>query len=105
MKHCTVAGPLPPCEDARMAQQSEEREVLYETADGVATVTLNRPHRRNAISARMLSQLGEVLEEAEGDRSVRAVILTGAGQGFCSGLDIKDAMAGTGIGGDAMGGG
>ncbi len=74
-------------------------EVLYEVDGHVATVTLNRPHRRNAISVRMLVELTEIIERVERDRNVRVVILTGAGAGFCSGLDIKDAMAGTGIGG------
>jgi enoyl-CoA hydratase/carnithine racemase len=77
----------------------DEPEVLYEVDGNVATLTLNRPHRRNAISVRMLSLLGERLQEAERDRRVRVVIITGAGGGFCSGLDIKDAVAGTGIGG------
>lgn len=81
---------------------NDEPEVLYDVDGGVATITLNRPHRRNAISFRMLEQLTEAFERADGDRGVRAVVLTGAGKGFCSGLDIKDAMAGTGIGGDAM---
>jgi enoyl-CoA hydratase/carnithine racemase len=80
-------------------------EVLYEVADHVATITLNRPHRRNAISVRMLQLLTERFLEADGDGNVRVVILTGAGKGFCSGLDIKDAMAGTGIGSGGGGGG
>jgi enoyl-CoA hydratase/carnithine racemase len=80
-------------------------EVLYEVADHIATITLNRPHRRNAISARMLQLLSEHFSQADDDGDVRVVILTGAGKGFCSGLDIKDAMAGTGIGGTGGGGG
>jgi enoyl-CoA hydratase/carnithine racemase len=79
--------------------------VLYEVADHVATITLNRPDRRNAISVAMLQQLSERLDQADRDGAVRAVIITGAGKGFCSGLDIKDAMAGTGIGGSGDGGG
>lgn len=78
-----------------------ESEVLYEVDGHVATVTLNRPHRRNAISTRMLSELTEILEAAEADSTVRAVVLTGAGKGFCAGLDIKDAMSGTGIGSES----
>ena len=74
-------------------------EVLYEVAHHIATITLNRPHRRNAISVRMLELLSEHFAAADDDRDVRVVLLTGAGRGFCSGLDIKDAMAGTGIGG------
>ena len=76
-----------------------EPEVLYDVDGHVATITLNRPHRRNAISVPMLIQLGESIERVERDRGIRVAIITGAGQGFCSGLDIKDAMAGTGIGG------
>ncbi len=80
--------------------------VLYEVADHVATITLNRPHRRNAISVRMLTQLSEAFTRADDSVDVRAIVLTGAGKGFCAGLDIKDAMAGTGIGsGGADGGG
>ena len=78
---------------------SDEPPVLYDVADHVATITLNRPHRRNAISMAMLSQLGDALTRADESAEVRAIVLTGAGKGFCSGLDIKDAMAGTGIGG------
>ncbi len=74
-------------------------EVLYDLDGNVATLTLHRPHRRNAISVRMLTELTECLQRADRDRGVRCVIITGAGQGFCAGLDIKDAMAGTGIGG------
>jgi enoyl-CoA hydratase/carnithine racemase len=80
-------------------------EVLYEVADHVATITLNRPHRRNAISVRMLQLLTELFAKADDSPDVRVVILTGAGKGFCSGLDIKDAMAGSGIGGTGGGGG
>jgi enoyl-CoA hydratase/carnithine racemase len=87
------------------AAQQDEPEVLYEVADHVATITLNRPHRRNAISVRMLELLSRHLSEADDDPDVRVVLLTGAGKGFCSGLDIKDAMAGTGIGGSGSGSG
>jgi enoyl-CoA hydratase/carnithine racemase len=75
-----------------------EPEVLYDVSARIATVTLNRPHRRNAISTRMLRELGVALARADEDAGVRCVLLTGAGKGFCSGLDLKDAMAGTGIG-------
>lgn len=85
--------------------QDEQDPVLYEVADHVATITLNRPHRRNAISVRMLNMLGDALAEADRSVDVRAIVLTGAGKGFCSGLDIKDAMSGTGIGGGGSGGG
>lgn len=79
---------------------SSEPEVLSETRERITTITLNRPHRRNAISGRMLGELTAALRKAGDDPEVRCVILTGAGAGFCSGLDIKDTLAGTGIGSD-----
>ncbi len=82
------------------SETPEPDPVLYEVSDDhVATITLNRPHRRNAISMRMLNRLSEVLTKADDSVEVRAIVITGAGKGFCAGLDIKDAMAGTGIGG------
>jgi enoyl-CoA hydratase/carnithine racemase len=91
--------------DTNQENEGHGPEVLYEVADHVATITLNRPHRRNAISVRMLQLLTERFAEADDDGDVRVVILTGAGKGFCAGLDIKDAMAGTGIGSAGGGGG
>ena len=79
-------------------------EVRYEVDGHVATITLNRPHRRNAISVRMLQLLAEHLTAADLDREVRVVLLTGAGAGFCAGLDMKDAVAGRGIGAGGSGG-
>ncbi len=79
-------------------------EVLYEVADHVATITLNRPHRRNAISIPMLQQLAQRFTEADDDHDVRVVLLTGAGKGFCAGLDMKDAVSGSGIGAGGGGG-
>jgi enoyl-CoA hydratase/carnithine racemase len=74
-------------------------ELLVEKKDHVATLTLNRPERMNAISTKMLSLLGEAFADCDDDPEVRAIVLAGAGRGFCSGLDLKDAAAGTGIGG------
>ena len=74
-------------------------EVLVHHDAHVATLTLNRPDRLNAISGPMLAQLSTRLLEADADREVRAIVITGAGRGFCAGLDLQDASAGTGIGG------
>jgi enoyl-CoA hydratase/carnithine racemase len=68
----------------------EYRDLLYEVSDNIATVTLNRPDRLNAISAGMLASFTDAFREADRDRNVRAIILTGAGRGFCSGLDLKE---------------
>src|SRR5579862_6167355 len=80
-------------------------DLVAEKHDHVATIKLNRPDRMNAISAEMLTALGERLEEFDKDPQVRAIILTGEGRGFCSGLDLKDTAAGRGIGGSLSGGG
>ena len=70
-------------------------ELLYEKDGPIATLTLNRPDRLNAISGPMLAALSERLIEANGDRDVRAIIITGAGRGFCAGLDLQDATSGS----------
>jgi enoyl-CoA hydratase/carnithine racemase len=70
-------------------------ELLVERREHIALVTLNRPERMNAISGEMLGRLSEVLVECNTDREVRAVVLTGAGRGFCAGLDLQDAGMGT----------
>jgi enoyl-CoA hydratase/carnithine racemase len=75
-------------------------EVLYDVADGVATITLNRPERMNTISGPMLAGLTELLLKANADPKVRVVLLTGAGRAFCAGLDLVDATQGSGIGSD-----
>jgi len=79
---------------------AEYSDLLYEVRGGIATITLNRPERLNAITLAMLASLSAALREADLDREVRVVVLTGAGRGFCAGLDLKDTAAGTGIGGD-----
>jgi enoyl-CoA hydratase/carnithine racemase len=75
-------------------------ELLYARENGIATITLNRPDRLNAISPTMLDALSAALVDADQDRDVRVIVLTGAGRGFCSGLDLKDLMAGKNIGSD-----
>jgi len=58
--------------------------------DGVCVVTLNRPHRLNAIVPELLEDLIAALQAADSDPGVRAVVLTGAGRAFCSGDDLKE---------------
>ena len=62
--------------------------VLIEQRDGIATVTLNRPEKLNALNEEMYSQLTEGFAVLAADDAVRAVIVTGAGRGFCSGSDV-----------------
>jgi enoyl-CoA hydratase/carnithine racemase len=63
-------------------------EILYEVSDGVLTITLNRPDRLNAFTATMGRELIEAFDAADADDEVRAVIVTGAGRGFCAGADL-----------------
>ena len=64
--------------------------LLVDRADGIVTVTMNRPERRNAANGTMWRELGEVFEDVATDRAVRVMVLTGAGGAFCSGADLSD---------------
>lgn len=61
----------------------------FEVADGVGTVTLHRPDKLNALNTVMLEELLAVLEQADADDAVRALIVTGAGRAFCAGADLS----------------
>lgn len=67
--------------------------ILTELADGVLTVTLNRPDKKNAITQAMYAALSEATEQARTDDAVRAVLFRGEGDSFCAGNDIADFIA------------
>ena len=67
--------------------------VLFEVADRVATLTINRPEARNALNGEVLSELLAGLDEAEADAAVSAVVITGCGDVFSAGGDLKEAEA------------
>ena len=67
---------------------SSTDELIAEQRDRVAVLTLNRPERLNAISGAMLSELSAKMVEANKDPDTRCIVLTGAGRGFCAGLDL-----------------
>jgi enoyl-CoA hydratase/carnithine racemase len=67
----------------------EFEQILYEVEDHVLTITLNRPERLNAFTATMGKELIEALDAADADDSVRAIVITGAGRGFCAGADLE----------------
>ena len=65
-------------------------DIEFTTDEGVAVLRLNRPDSLNSFTARMHGEVREVLEQAAGDKAVRAVLITGNGRGFCAGQDLND---------------
>jgi enoyl-CoA hydratase/carnithine racemase len=68
-------------------------EILTAVADGIATVTLNRPDKRNAMNAAMLTGLGAAMDELDERRDVRVIVVRGAGPAFCAGMDLREMEA------------
>jgi enoyl-CoA hydratase/carnithine racemase len=64
-------------------------QIRYEVADGVLTITLNRPDRLNAFTETMMNELIAAFDASDADDEVRAVIVTGEGRGFCAGADLQ----------------
>ena len=78
-----------PSHDRRSFAESHE----YAKVDGgVATITLNRPDNRNALSVELVDAVGDRLQAAQDDDAVRAVVLTNAGNTFCAGADLKTCL-------------
>jgi len=67
-----------------------EPTVLYAERDGVATVTLNRPQALNSFTRQMHRELWAALDQAEANPAIRALVITGAGRGFCAGADLAE---------------
>jgi enoyl-CoA hydratase/carnithine racemase len=65
------------------------QEILYDVADGVLTITLNRPDKLNAFTHTMLAEILDALDRADADDAVRAIVFTGAGRAFCAGADLS----------------
>jgi enoyl-CoA hydratase/carnithine racemase len=63
--------------------------IIYEVSDNVLTVTLNRPEKLNAFTGQMMTEMIDAFDRADGDDNVRAIIVTGAGRGFCAGADLS----------------
>ncbi len=70
-------------------ESGDYREIEYEIDDRVLTITLNRPDKLNAFTARMMEEMIDAFDRADADDSVRAIIVTGAGRGFCAGADLS----------------
>jgi enoyl-CoA hydratase/carnithine racemase len=71
-----------------MAAEASSATVLYDVTDGVATITLNRPDRLNALNTEMQQALLDAFDRTDADDGVRAVVVTGAGRAFCAGADL-----------------
>src|SRR5882724_8947479 len=64
-------------------------QIQYDVADGILTITLNRPEKLNAFTGRMMNELIDAFERADVDDAIRVVIVTGAGRAFCAGADLS----------------
>jgi len=67
----------------------EYTQIVYEVADNIATITLNRPDKLNAFTGTMMYEMIDAFDQVDADDDVRAVIVTGAGRGFCAGADLS----------------
>jgi len=76
--------------------------ILFTAAEGVATLTLNRPDKLNALNDRLHLDIADALGKVESDPAIRALVITGAGRGFCSGADLSDRLERQGGTNDAL---
>src|SRR5208282_1115519 len=74
-----------PAQETGMAYQT----ILYDVADNILTITLNRPERLNAFTGEMMNEMIDAFDKADADDNVRAIIVTGAGRAFCAGADLS----------------
>ena len=72
-----------------MSAPAPFREILFDVADGICTITLHRPEKLNALTVTMLQELIAAFDRTDADDAVRAVIVTGAGRAFCAGADVS----------------
>lgn len=74
----------------------EPQQILFDVEDAVATITFNRPDKRNALNGQMLKEMRDALLEADDRLDVNAIVLCGAGKDFCAGYDLEQAYEGRG---------
>src|SRR5687768_13258922 len=73
--------------------QAEQPILLREDRDGICTLTMNRPQQLNLLTSEMLAALQDAFDEISANKSIRVVVLAGAGKGFCAGHDLKEIKA------------
>jgi len=73
-----------------MAEAMDTPHILFERADGIARLTLNRPDKLNSFNVAMHEQVRDALAQVRADKSLRVLVLTGAGRAFCAGQDLSD---------------
>src|SRR2546430_11583419 len=71
------------------------QEIIYSVEESIATITLNRPERMNALTHELEAELHRIFDQADADRAVRVIILTGAGRAFCAGYDQGQPTSGS----------
>jgi enoyl-CoA hydratase/carnithine racemase len=64
-------------------------QILYDVADGILTITLNRPEKLNAFTGTMMNEMIDAFDRADADDNIRAIVVTGAGRAFCAGADLS----------------
>lgn len=74
----------------------EYQDIIYTVEDQIATITLNRPQTLNAFTPTLLNEWVDAIETAKSDPKVKVLMVTGAGRGFCSGMDVRGAASGSG---------
>ncbi|MFM2437960.1 MAG: enoyl-CoA hydratase, partial [Actinomycetota bacterium] len=80
--------------DAASSTSKDAEPICYDVADGVATITIDNPDRRNVLDATSIAGMREALRLAAADDAVRVVVLTGTGNTFCAGADLAGATGG-----------
>ena len=90
----SIAAMSPSSADARTSTDDPDAAALYSVAGGVATITLNRPDYRNALSVEIVNAIGDHFEAALADPEVRAVLFTHVGNTFCAGADLRATQPG-----------
>ena len=69
------------------------QQIIYDIDDGILTITLNRPDKLNAFTGQMMTEMINALDRADADDTVKAIIVTGAGRGFCAGADLSSGAS------------